>query len=77
MEIEYYISTISELVYPSVIDFGVYYLRNFIFRFPINYNWYRSQLYFLRKRVEHSRFKYEHMENWIDRAYRLWEMEGK
>ena len=29
---------VQEFTYPSVIDFKVHYLRNFIFRFSINYN---------------------------------------
>ena len=68
---------IQELVCLSVINFGVYYLRNFIFRFSINYYWSRSQLYSFRERVGHNRFKHKHMENWMDRAYRLWETENE
>ena len=60
-----------------VIDFEVHYLRNFILGFFADYNWYRSWLYFLREKVEHGRFEHGHMENWMDRVYRLWEMKGE
>jgi len=57
------------------IDFGVHYLRNFVFEFPVNYNWSGGQLYSLGERVEYNR--YEHMENWMDRVHRLWKMEDE
>ena len=59
------------------VDFEVYYLRNFIFEFSINYNWSRSQLYFLKKKVGHGRFEHRYMENWMDRAHGLWEIESE
>ena len=62
---------------PSVINFKIHYLRNFIFGFPINYNWSRGWLYSLRKSVRCSGFEHGHMEDWINRAYRLWKMEGE
>ena len=34
-----------------VIDFRIYYPRNFIFRFPINYDWSGGQLYSLGEGV--------------------------
>jgi len=45
--------------------------------FPINYNWSREQLCSLKERVGHNRFKHGHMENWMNRAYGLWKMEGE
>ena len=60
-----------------VIDFGVHYSRNFIFGFPINYDWSGGQLYSLRESVGCGRFEHGHMENWIDRAHGLWEIEGE
>jgi len=60
-----------------VIDFGVHYSRNFIFGFLVNYQWSRGQLCSLRKRVGCGRFEHGHMENWIDRAHGLWEIEGE
>ena len=68
---------VQEFTYLLVIDFGVYYLRNLILGFSISYNWYRSQLYFLWKRVRHGRFEHGHMENQVNRVHRLWEMKGK
>jgi len=59
------------------INFGVYYPRNFIFRFPIDYNWSRGQLCSLKKRVGCSGFEHGHMENWMDRMHRLWKIEGE
>ena len=38
MEIEYQVSSIGKLVYLLVINFGVYYLKDFIFGFFINYD---------------------------------------
>ena len=61
----------------SVIDFRVYYPRNFIFGFSINYNWSRNWLFSLRKRVGHGKFKYRHMEDWMNKTHGLWKMEGK
>ena len=60
-----------------MIDFGVHYLRNFVFRFFVNYNWSRDQLCFLGERVEYGRFEHDHMENWIDKVYEFWETEGE
>jgi len=53
------------------IDFRVHYLKNFILRFPVNYNWYGGQLYSLRERVGHGRFEHGHIENWMDRMHRI------
>ena len=60
-----------------MINFRIHYLRNFIFGFPINYNWSGSQLYSLGESVEHGRFEHGHMENWVNRVHGLWKTEGK
>jgi len=54
---------IQELACPSAINFGVHYPRDFILRFPINYNQYRSWLCFFRKNIECGEFEHRHMEN--------------
>ena len=61
----------------SAIDFRIHYLRNFIFGFPVNYDWNRGQLYSLRESVGYSGFKHGHMEDWMDRAYGLWKTESE
>jgi len=33
---------VQKLLYLSAINFGVYYLRNFVLRFLVNYNWCES-----------------------------------
>jgi len=59
------------------IDFRIHYPRNFIFGFPINYDWSRDQLYSLRESVGHGRFEHGHMEDWVNRVHRLWKMESE
>ena len=54
---------IQEFACPLAINFRIHYLRNFIFRFPINYNWSRGQLYSLRESVEYSRFEHRYIED--------------
>jgi len=60
-----------------VVDFRIYYPRNFIFRFPINYNWSGGWLYSLRESVGHSGFEHGYMEDWVNRVYELWKMESE
>jgi len=60
-----------------VIDFRIYYLRNFIFGFSVNYDWSRGQLYSLGESVGYNRFEHRYMEDWMDRAYGLWKMESE
>jgi len=60
-----------------VINFRIYYLRNFIFGFPVNYDWSRDRLYSLGESVGHGGFKHRHMEDWVNRAHRLWKMESE
>jgi len=60
-----------------VIDFRIKYPRNFIFRFSVNYDWSRGQLYSLGESVEYGRFKYGHMEDWMNRAHGLWKTESE
>ena len=55
------------------INFRVYYPKNSIFRFLVNYNWSESLLYSLRESIGYSGFKHEHMEDWVNRAHKLWE----
>jgi len=38
-------------------------MRNFIFRFSVDYNWSEGWLCSLREGIGHSRFKHGHMEN--------------
>jgi len=59
------------------INFRIHYPRNFIFGFPINYDWSRGQLYSLGESVGHGGFKHGHMENWINRVYGLWKTESE
>ena len=68
---------VQKFACPSAIDFRVYYLRNFIFRFPINYDWSGGQLYSLRENVGYGRFKHRHIEDWMDRVHELWKMESE
>jgi len=68
---------VQEFVCLSAINFRIHYLRNFIFRFPVNYNWSRSWLYFLRKSVRHGGFEHRHMENWVNRIHGLWKTESE
>ena len=60
-----------------MIDFRVHYPRNFIFRFPINYNWSGDQLYSLGESIGYDEFEHGHMEDWMNRTYGLWKVEGK
>ena len=60
-----------------VIDFRIYYPRNFIFGFSVNYDWSRGQLYSLGESVGSGRFQHEHMEDWVDRAHGLRKTESK
>ena len=53
---------IQEFACPLAINFRVHYLRNFIFRFSINYDWSRDWLYSLRESVRCGRFKHGHIE---------------
>ena len=62
---------IQELACLLAINFEVHYLKYFILEFPIKYNQYKDQLYSLKKNIRCSRFKYKHMKNWINKAYRL------
>jgi len=39
--------------------------------------WEISYLGFFREKVEYNEFEHKHMENWIDKLYRLWKTEGK
>ena len=59
------------LACPSAINFRVHYLRNFIFGFPVNYDWSGGQLYSLGESVGHGRFKHGHMEYGMNRAHRF------
>ena len=34
-------------------------------------------MYSLGENVEHSGFKHKHIEDWVDRVYGLWKIEGK
>ena len=61
----------------SAINFKIYYLRNFIFRFPINYDWSGGWLYSLRESVGCGRFKYGHMEDCMNRVHGLWKTESE
>jgi len=60
-----------------VIHFGIHYPRNFIFRFPVNYDWSRGWLYSLGEGVGCGRFKHGHMEDWMNRAHGLWKTESE
>ena len=68
---------VQEFACPLAINFRVHYLKDFIFRFPVNYNQCKDQLCSLRERVGCSGFKHEHMENWINRVYGLQKTEGE
>jgi len=68
---------VQEFTCLSAINFRVYYLRNSIFRFSINYDWSRGQLYSLRESVGHGGFKHGHIEYWMNRVHRLWKTESK
>ena len=68
---------VQEFTYPLAINFRIHYLRNFIFWFPINYDQSGGQLYSFGESVGCSRFKHGHMENWMNRAYRLWKTESE
>jgi len=62
---------VQEFACPSAINFRIHYLRNFIFRFPINYDWSRGWLYSLGESVGCGRFEHGYMENWMNRAHGL------
>jgi len=70
-------SDTKEFVCLLAINFRIQYLRNFIFGFPINYDWSRSQLYSLGESVGCGRFEYGHIEDWMDRVHGLWKMESE
>ena len=59
------------------INFRIYYPRNFIFRFFVNYDWSGGQLYSLRESVGYDRFEHGHIEDWIDRAHGLRKTESE
>ena len=56
---------------PLAINFGVYYLQDFILRFFINYDQCRSQLYSLRESIGSGVFKHEDIKDWMYKAHRL------
>jgi len=60
-----------------VIDFRIHYLRNFIFGFPINYDWSGDWLYSLGESVGCGRFEHGYIENWMNRVHGLWKMESE
>ena len=62
------ILTVQEFACLLVINFRVYYPRNFIFGFPVNYNWSRGWLCPLGESIKHSRFEHGHMENWMNNS---------
>ena len=62
---------VQELACLLAINFGVYYLRDLILEFTVNYNWCRVQLSSLEEKIGCSKFQYRYMENWIDRVHRL------
>jgi len=68
---------VQEFACPLAIDFRIYYPRNFIFRFPINYDWSGSRLYSLGENVGYGGFEHGHMEDWVNRAHRLWKTESE
>jgi len=68
---------VQEFTCLLVIDFRVHYPRNFIFWFPVNYDWSGGQLYSLGESIGHGGFEYGHMENWVNRVHGLWKMEGE
>ena len=59
------------------IDFRIYYLRNFIFEFPITYDWSGGQLYSFGESVGYGRFEHGHMKDWMNRAHKLWKLESE
>ena len=61
----------QEFAYLLVINFRIYYLRNFIFGFPVNYDWSGSWLYSLGESVGCGGFEHGHIEDWMNRVYRL------
>ena len=60
-----------------MIDFRIYYPRNFIFGFSVSYNWSRDWLYALGESVGYDGFKHGHMEDWMNRTYGLWKAESE
>ena len=68
---------VQKFVCLLAINFRIHYLRNFIFEFPVNYDWNRGQLYSLRESVEHSGFEHEHIKDQVNRVYRFWKVEDK
>ena len=62
---------VQEFACLLAIDFRVHYPRNLIFRFLVNYDWSRDQLYSLREKVGCSGFKHRHMEGWMNRVHGL------
>jgi len=54
---------VQEFACPSAIDFRVHYLRNFIFRFSVNYNWSGNWLYSFGENVGCSRFEHGHIKD--------------
>ena len=60
-----------------MIDFRIHYPGNFIFGFPVNYDWSRGWLYSLGESVGCSGFKHGHMEDWMNRVHRLWKTESE
>ena len=49
---------VQEFTCPSAINFGIHYPRNFIFGFPVNYDWSGGQLYSLGESVGCGGFEY-------------------
>ena len=68
---------VQEFACLSVINFRIYYPRNFIFRFPINYDWSGGQLYSPEESIGCGEFKHGYMEDWMDRAHGLWKTESE
>ena len=58
-------------------QFRVYCPRNFIFWFPVNYDWSRGQLYSLRESVGCGKSEHGHMKYWMNRVHGLWKMESE
>jgi len=68
---------VQKFTCPLAIDFGIHYLRNFISRFPVNYDWSGGWLYSLRESVGCGGFEHGHMKDWMNRAHRLWKLKSK
>ena len=68
---------VQEFACLLAIDFRVYYPRNFIFGFPINYNWSRGQLCSLREGIGCGRFEHGYIKNWMNRVHGLWKTESE